>query len=90
MRLIDANIFDAICYTQKSSEFSEGVEFILDKIDNAPTINATPVVRCKDCKFYETAQYDEGTKQVCRLLTRQFHPDDFCSYGVRKEELINE
>lgn len=44
------------------------------------------VVRCEDCKFYELAEYDEGTKNVCRLLKRQMQKDDFCSYGERKDE----
>lgn len=45
----------------------------------------SPVVQCKDCEFYEEVEYyPDGTKMVCRLLRRQFHPNDFCSYGERK------
>ena len=43
------------------------------------------VVYCEDCKFYELAEYDEGTKNVCRLLKRQMQKNDFCSYGERKD-----
>ncbi len=52
----------------------------------APIIDFVPVVRCRDCEFYETAYYDQETKQVCRLLSRRFQPDDFCSYGKHKVE----
>ena len=53
---------------------------------NAPAADVAPVVRCKECVFYEEVEYyPDGTKKVCRLLKRQFHPDDFCSYGKRKE-----
>ena len=56
-------------------------------IDKAPTADVAPVVRCKDCCFYEidVEYYDGGTKDICRLLTRQTYSDDFCSYGKRKE-----
>lgn len=37
-RLIDADKFDVICLTNKSDEFVNGVEHILEQIDNAPTI----------------------------------------------------
>lgn len=51
-----------------------------DDIDAQPTIDAVPVVRCKDCKCYNAEGYacinDDGT----------WHPNDFCSYGERKEE----
>ena len=40
---------------------------------------AVPVVRCKDCKHLF------GTLcAVCGLLPRK--PDDFCSYGERKDD----
>lgn len=43
-----------------------------------PTVDAVPVVRCKDCDHLF------GTLcAVCGLLPRK--PDDFCSYGERKE-----
>ena len=54
-------------------------------IEDASTDDVVEVVRCKDCKFYEVAEYDGGTKDVCRLLKRQMHEDDFCSYGKRKQ-----
>ena len=47
--------------------------------------NFVEVVRCKDCKFYEKAEYDEGFKTVCRLYKRQMQENDYCSYGERKE-----
>lgn len=56
-------------------------------IAEAPAANVAPVVRCKECKFYEEVEYyPDGTKKICRLLKRQFYPDDFCSYGERKEK----
>lgn len=64
-----------------------------EDIDNAPTVDAVPVVRCKGCKHYRN--YPNG---LCYLHTEPktnarghsgnavcVEPDDFCSYGERKE-----
>ena len=50
-----------------------------EDIDNAPTVDAVPVVRCKDCKHYDIG----GSCIICGFQSRK--PDDFCSYGERKE-----
>ena len=66
MRLIDA---DAVCKDCNRTHLGEGYcKFC--SIYNMPTIDAVPVVRCKDCKHYYTAAIC-----ICRGL------DDFCSYG---------
>lgn len=45
------------------------------------------VVRCKDCKYWETVEYyPDGAKDVCRLLKRQTQDDCFCSLGERDED----
>lgn len=43
-----------------------------------PTVDAVPVVRCKDCKY-------TGGDFVCyRGVMVQHKPEDFCSYGERR------
>lgn len=54
-------------------------------INEELTADVSEVVRCRNCKFYEIAEYDNGTKNVCRLLTRQMQENDFCSYGGLKD-----
>lgn len=52
-------------------------------IDDAPTIDAAPVVRCKDCK------HRDAENGVCegRGWPMQLVPDDgFCDKGERREE----
>lgn len=76
MRLIDADKLER-------KEFY-GNEYCFDyvdakDIDNAPTVDAVPVVRCKDCKYYDIG----GSCIICGFQSRK--PDDFCSYGERKE-----
>ena len=60
-------------------------------IDKTPTIDAVPVVRCRDCKWFnhytmECESDDVATdREGGALFSINFGPDDFCSYGQRKE-----
>ena len=47
---------------------------------DAPTVDAVPVVRCKDCKAYEK---DCG---YCEAMGFTCEQDDFCSYGERRTD----
>lgn len=47
-----------------------------------PTIDAVPVVRCREC-IYCTWQGDELV--YCDNFERDMMPDDYCSIGERKE-----
>ena len=69
-RLIDADEFIKDAYPL------EGVP--LERVKNAPTIDAVAVIRCKDCKYWD------GT--WCDINEAYFEEDDFCSYGKREEE----
>lgn len=45
-------------------------------------VDAVPVVRCKDCEFY-----DEDEKWCRRLgLCGAFDPNDYCSHGEKRED----
>ena len=54
-------------------------------LNSAPTIDAVPVVRCKDCKFgdWDSEPHDA---MVCMRTKDGFwrSGNDFCSYGERK------
>ena len=55
---------------------------IVTLLENAPTIDAVPVVRCRECVKHGT--------EYCPLMNHyigedETDPDDFCSYGQRKE-----
>ena len=59
----------------------------VSEIDNAPTIDAVNVVRCKDCYFVNC--YDEllPRYECARMLSSfQVKPDDYCSYGKYKSD----
>ena len=44
-------------------------------VDDAPSADVAPVVRCKDCRYFKMYK--------CRMGYSSH--DDFCSYGERKE-----
>lgn len=85
MRLIDAKEAEKLAkslFTDKPVLLG----WVLRLIRQIPTIDAVPVVRCKDCKHgktWENAWGIEGFK--CDLLCVDLSPEAFCSYGVRKD-----
>ena len=52
-------------------------------IEDAHTIDAVPVVRCKDCKHWTV---DGAGNRWCHMWeTHQTHEDVFCCFGERKD-----
>ena len=61
-----------------------GVKTALRCMEQTPTIDAVPVVRCKDCKHWDSESDLPGCVNEFNGLVCS-RPDDFCSYGERKE-----
>ena len=83
MRLIDADALK----TRKSinSANFNTIETIQEWIDNVPTIDAVPVVRCRDCK-HRTYCYSE-VHITNKRQTIDTHKDiSYCSYGERRDD----
>ena len=58
-------------------------------IREMPTIDAVPVVRCKDCMFFEIMKNEHiGDCNYWQDQGRAVStfPDDFCSYGERRND----
>ena len=51
-------------------------------LDEAPTVDAVEVVRCKDCKHCRRDAYGLW---CFNDYEHSLQPDDFCSYGERRE-----
>lgn len=82
MRLIDA---DALMYEANSDRAYGYVD--AKQISEAPTIDAVPVVRCRECKHRGTDDcifHIKGEPADEELLLKL--DNDFCSYGERKGE----
>lgn len=58
---------------------------VLREVSDAPTVDAVPVIRCKDCTFGHYIDYGHmHCIHPCGLTTNM--TDDFCSYAERKEK----
>ena len=97
--LIDRNqLFNHLAdYWGIPRDWDGGVDKIcedaLGAIEDAPTVDAVEVVRCKDCKSWEQYNACDGSKpHRCMNLNAIFHmrtaPDDFCSYGERRTDHV--
>lgn len=90
MRLIDADALKKEWTIASPEPYSTDAAEVLDTIDEAPTVDAVEVVRCKDCEDY--AMWSNGrAMHYCDKYCCAMNDDDFCSYGRRKddEELMN-
>ena len=61
--------------------FMNGVQFMIDRINEAPSID---IVRCKECKHWH--KKDDLTYCGRVDYGYGYKPDDFCSYGEREGE----
>ncbi len=63
-----------------------GINDAVKSIDSAPTVDAVPVVRCKDCKHYEWTANRVPEEQTwwCYKHNTEMGNNDYCSYGERK------
>ena len=85
MRLIDA---DALGVGRCSKDilpaaYCAGWNGLIELIEKAPTIDAVPVVRCRECKWWQEDD-DIGHCDNPDGLDNYAKPEDFCSYGERK------
>lgn len=55
------------------------VKDIVEVINDADSVDAVPVVRCKDCDFYGTYK---ALPAMCAFMERKMSPDGFCSEAM--------
>ncbi len=107
MRLIDADAFIRFLAEQKVKEtgaFTKGVNKALNiaisalkNLQITPTVDAVPVIRCRDCKFWEPYG-SKGSRKVggpleleggCMKWRGRHLDSDFCSYGKERAKPTN-
>jgi hypothetical protein len=62
---------------------------IREVINNAPTVDAVPVVRCGECKWFDRTELSGTVEPIgyrCKLKQRFVDVDDFCKRGERGKE----
>lgn len=81
MRLIDADaLLDDCTFSSKELE-----TFIREFINDAPTVDAVPVVRCKDCKWWDGIDGSPCVHPDCRNPIH-CNPGEFCNCGEKNEK----
>ena len=95
-RLVDANRMHTRIkpYNISDEDWSvtggQMIRAIHTLIDDAPTVDAVPVIRCKDCGHCRELNREDRREDLyiegvlwCTQWDEGVYPDDFCSYGVR-------
>ena len=85
MRMIDADYACKGCVRYRTSLSCE--ECV---VNDAPTVDAVPVVRCRECIAYTPV--DDNTGKCVFLIGKHQYvvPDGYCYLGERKEGADNE
>lgn len=96
MRLIDSDGLKAkveakVEHSVNENDYEFGCNQTLDYvadilIDEAPTIDAVEVVRCKNCKYGEERIKDYRCWMLDEDWDIRFSPMHFCSFGERRED----
>jgi hypothetical protein len=82
MRLIDADeVKETIRHRTKLAEWQKGIIWAL--IDTHKTVDAVPVIRCKDCKHWQCDDYESYCDELGIFSTDM---NSYCSYAKRKEK----
>lgn len=103
MRLIDANALVSALnngrlkeQTGRAVPFNAGVAFALTMVEYAPTIDAVPVVRCKNCRWWDNSE--DSPFGYCMAMKhgymsknweigiyRRYKGDFYCADAERKD-----
>ena len=89
MRLIEIPDDGVIRVPIMSGEDTVGKRCI--DLSDFPTVDAVPVVRCKNCKYFNLQSMECENDAVSTdheggaSYSLNFYLDDFCSYGERKD-----
>lgn len=78
MRLIDADKMNLLLGISDRDIYAKRM------LDHMDTVDAVPVTRCKDCKYYKPDEYECGCDFAGGLP--YVKADDFCSYGERRDD----
>lgn len=89
MRLIDADKLVDMLYDNEFATLCP-LDEVSGVVDACPSVDAVVVTQCKDCKWSSRMKYVDSllfcrNTNLCEEQPLAMHPDDFCSYGERKD-----
>lgn len=94
-RLIDADqmaVDESEAYMSAQVQITDDLEWLINfaahskiqrLIADTPTVDAVPVVRCRECKYYDPEDWDGITCKADGGMTDPYE-DSFCSQGERR------
>ena len=86
-RLIDADALskrlEALWNVHDDQDFAN--KDVWQELENAPSIDAVPVVRCKDCKQCRKTILFGHFATVCDYWIKLTDDDGYCNHAERKE-----
>ena len=80
MRLIDSDFLKEHIKKYTSVFAKYDWREICEMLNDAPTVDAVPVVRCKDCVYFWDGVCTAHTDAICT------DENEFCSWGERRED----
>ena len=89
VRLIDAD--DLISREAAKAAIRKKFSTLVDRVEinivlnGLPAVDAVPVVRCKECKMWNTEWNHEAGDCYCYKFFQFTDPDFFCAGGERRE-----
>lgn len=99
MRIIDADVYAAELWklrqnyqmlddTHTADMIMHGIFSAEQALKEQPTVDAVPVVRCRECAHYETAGFKDGYGWCkARVVdSTGVYDDYFCADGERRTE----
>ena len=100
VRLIDANALKSLLIevlerikespkmTRDEMHIISGCHMLCEMIDDAPTIDAVEVVRCRECEDWQrdwVCKRGEDGDHYCAVLDNVFPPDFYCKFGTKMD-----
>ena len=70
----------------RATVWLDAAGFFITMLMKAPTLNAVPVVRCKDCVYWKEAKTNSKGFLICPASRMKIMSTDFCSYGERRAD----
>lgn len=91
MRLIDAEELERLFYEQVERGATDLFDAFEDALQDAPTVNAVPVVRCRECKHHRVLLGRDLCAKNAVIIggsemgLKATGANDFCSYGEKED-----
>lgn len=78
--------FTALEVTEPNATMADAKRVLAD----IPAVGVATLVRCKVCKYLANATVNSNGFLICHVNGMEIAPDDFCSYGERKDGADND